>query len=135
MHPHHVTTDLAADLRASLLKMDLEEHAIAAHTEAEKLALLAVNVTDRALLDAALWKAAEGLYALTSPAHSDREPLRDRPVLERQRYLLQATQAWNWLRLTLEGTFPVDVVAQAVADQETHVAEIARRRHLRAVSR
>lgn len=130
-----VTTNdtLSADLKATLIKMDLEEHDVCYHTEAEHTARLVVALHDPAARDAAIWRGAEALYGWMHPDASADEPLRTRPLHERTFYTALAMQCWAWMRLTLEGTFTPTEVAQAYADYANHQSELATRRYLRAV--
>lgn len=129
-----VTTNdtLSADLKATLIKMDLEEHDVCYHTEAEHTARLVVALHDPAARDAALWKGAEAIYAWLNPAADD-EPLRNRPARERQYYCILAAQCWAWMRLALEGAWASREMAQAYADYANHRSEVAARRYLRTV--
>lgn len=130
----HVTTPerLTADLQASLVKDALESSGICVQRQAERTAHLCVALFDPNSYDAAVWKAAEALYAFME-SRADLEPLITRSVATRAAFLTMAVQAIASFRLTLEGGFPSDRMLQAVADYSTHREQLAARRALRAV--
>lgn len=123
----------ARDVQASLLKSDLEQRGICILGEAERAARLCVSLQERETVDAALWKAAEALYDIMQPGHSDREPLSRRPVHERGRYLLWAIQCTGRFRIALEGNYSVSELAQACADYSSHQAQVKAQRSFTAV--
>lgn len=122
------TTDetVTAHLKASLLKMDLEQHGIAEHRQAERTAMLCVNLHDATMYDAALWKGAEALYAFMDGRH-EALPLSKRDASVRALYLTMAVQCWSRVRLALEGGFPAERMAEAYADYSNHVAQLSAR--------
>lgn len=118
---------LSADLKASLLKMDLEYRGICIARAAEKTARLAVSLHDPVSHDAAIWKGAEAAYDFLDSLRSDSQPLSMCDPHLRAYYLWIAIKVFANVRLALEGTFPPDRVAQAHADYTNHMADVGRR--------
>ena len=119
------TTDetLSSDLKASLLKMDLEDHVIAEARTAERLARLVVSMTEPNTLDAAYWKGAEASYRFMD-GRADAVPLSERDASVRQLHLTVAIAVMGSMRLALEGGFGAQNMAQAFADISNHKEQL-----------
>lgn len=127
----HITTDatLTADLKASLLKGDLEDRNICEMRQAERTARLCVSLFEPDTYDAAMWKGAEALYRFMD-GRSDALELSKRDASTRALYLTMTVQCMASVRLALEGGFSRERMAEAFAAIANHRDHLAARPRL-----